>query len=283
MPRFFAEPEKVSDKRIIIEGDDVNHISRVLRMRPGEELTVSDGTGMDYLCTIGSIEADAVVLDILNSWPSYTELPVEVTLFQGLPKADKMELIIQKTIELGVHEIVPVAMSRCIVKLDAKKAAKRTARWQGIAEAAAKQSGRSIIPEVTELMTYGEAMRYAGEMDAILFPYENAKGITETRNVIDELKRRAAEAISEGENRDKNRTGDGRKNKGERKDMEERKGKPLRVAVFIGPEGGFSEDEVAKAEAAGARIITLGKRILRTETAGLAVMSILMYELEAED
>lgn len=261
MPRFFAEPEKVSDKRIIIEGDDVNHISRVLRMRPGEELTVSDGTGMDYLCTIGSIEADAVVLNILNSWPSYTELPVEVTLFQGLPKADKMELIIQKTIELGVHEIVPVAMSRCIVKLDDKKAAKRTARWQGIAEAAAKQSGRSIIPEVTEPMTYGEAIRYAGEMDAILFPYENAKGITETRNVIGELKRKA-EAGNEG--------------------TAESENKPLRIAVFIGPEGGFSEEEVAKAEAAGAKIITLGKRILRTETAGLAVMAILMYELEAE-
>lgn len=261
MPRFFADPSAISEKRIIIEGDDVNHISRVLRMHPGEEVLVSDGMGTDYSCLISSIEPDAVILDVQNSWTSYTELPVRITLFQGLPKADKMELIIQKTVELGVSEIVPVAMSRCVVKLDDKKSAKKTARWQSISESAAKQAGRGIIPSVREPMTYGEALKYAGEMDAILLPYENAEGMPETRRIISELKAKAAEKAAEK---------DGAKTE------------ELSVGVFIGPEGGFADEEVSKAKAAGAEIITLGKRILRTETAGLATMAILMYELEGD-
>jgi len=256
MPRFFVNPEQVNGDRIVVEGSDVNHISRVLRMKRGEELSVSDGAGMDYHCIIDSIEEDAVMLSVQSSWESYTELPVRITLFQGLPKADKMELIIQKTVELGVDEIVPVAMSRSIVKLDDKKAGKKTSRWQSISESAAKQAGRGIIPTIAEPMTYGNAIKYASQMDAILFPYENAKGITYTRETVDELKKMAAEI-----------TGD----------------KPLRIGIFIGPEGGFADDEVDKAKAAGAKIVTLGKRILRTETAGMAMMSILMYELESEN
>ncbi|MCQ2567574.1 MAG: 16S rRNA (uracil(1498)-N(3))-methyltransferase [Mogibacterium sp.] len=267
MPRFFADPSRISEKRIIIEGDDVNHISRVLRMHPGEEVLVSDGMGTDHSCLISSIEPDAVILDIQNSWPSYTELPVRITLFQGLPKADKMELIIQKTVELGVSEIVPVAMNRCVVKLDDKKSVKKTARWQSISESAAKQAGRGIIPAVREPMTYGEALKYAGEMDAILLPYENAEGMQETKRIISELKAKAAEKAAE---------------KAADKEGAKDVAGELSIGVFIGPEGGFADEEISKANAAGAEIITLGKRILRTETAGLATMSILMYELEGD-
>ena len=245
MPRFFVEPEQVSGNKIIIEGSDVNHITKVLRMKIGEELMVCDGTGLDYFCTIAKLDSDAVFCDVCNKWESYSELPVKVTLFQGLPKADKMELIIQKTVELGVCEIVPVAMQRSIAKLDDKKAGRKIERWQSISESAAKQAGRGIIPKVTEPMNFAEALEYAKEMDSIIVPYENAKGISYTKEVI-----REAKACT-------------------------------RLAIFIGPEGGFADSEIERAKEAGAKLVTLGNRILRTETAGMATLAILMYEFEA--
>lgn len=142
MPRFFVDPSQVQENCIVIQGNDVNHIRNVLRMRPGDELSLSDGQGMDYFCRILSIERDEVRLSIENSWKSYVELPVKLYLFQGLPKADKMEFIIQKAVELGVYEIIPVRTNRVIVKLDEKKEAKKIARWQQIAEGGAKQSGQ---------------------------------------------------------------------------------------------------------------------------------------------
>lgn len=251
MPRFFVEPEQVGGNKIIIEGKDVNHITKVLRMKIGDELTVSDGTGFDYYCAIERIEGDAVFCELRNKWESYSELPVRLTLFQGLPKADKMELIIQKTVELGVYEIVPVAMQRSIAKLDDKKAGRKIERWQSISESAAKQAGRGIIPKVTEPMSFAQALEYAKGMDGILVPYENAKGISYTKEVIKEAKA-ALEPNSYP-----------------------------RLAVFIGPEGGFADSEIEKAQEAGAKLVTLGKRILRTETAGMATLAILMYEFEA--
>lgn len=245
MPRFFVEPDQVSGNKIIIEGSDVNHITKVLRMKIGEELMVCDGTGLDYFCTIAKLDSDAVFCDVCNKWESYSELPVKVTLFQGLPKADKMELIIQKTVELGVYEIVPVAMQRSIAKLDDKKAGRKIERWQSISESAAKQAGRGIIPKVTEPMSFAEALEYAKEMDSIIVPYENAKGISYTKEVI-----REAKACT-------------------------------RLAIFIGPEGGFADSEIERAKEAGAKLVTLGNRILRTETAGMATLAILMYEFEA--
>ncbi len=245
MPRFFVEPDQVSGNKIIIEGSDVNHITKVLRMKIGEELMVCDGTGLDYFCTIAKLDSDAVFCDVCNKWESYSELPVKVTLFQGLPKADKMELIIQKTVELGVCEIVPVAMQRSIAKLDDKKAGRKIERWQSISESAAKQAGRGIIPKVTEPMNFAEALEYAKEMDSIIVPYENAKGISYTKEVIREAKACA------------------------------------RLAIFIGPEGGFADSEIERAKEAGAKLVTLGNRILRTETAGMATLAILMYEFEA--
>ena len=176
------------------------------------------------------------------------ELASKIYLFQGLPKADKMELIIQKAVELGVYEIVPVACKRSVVKLDGKKAAGKVQRWQGIAEAAAKQSRRGIIPKVREVAGFGEALNYAGQLPVKLIPYELAGVEGETM----EKTRAIMKNLKPGED----------------------------IAVFIGPEGGFEEKEVAGAMAAGALPITLGRRILRTETAGITVLSILMYHLE---
>ena len=162
MPRFFVDRSQVKGEEIVIQGNDVNHIKNVLRMRPGDELSLSDGEGMDYFCKILSIERDEVRVNIENSWNSYVELPVKIYLFQGLPKGDKMELIIQKAVELGVYEIIPVRTKRVIVKLDDKKESKKIARWQQIAEGGAKQSGRGLIPEVKPVMGFAEALKYAG-------------------------------------------------------------------------------------------------------------------------
>ena len=212
MPRFFVNPANVSETEIEITGSDVNHIKNVLRMNVGEEISVSDGCGRDYFGTIEALGRESVTVHIENSWASYVELPAKITLFQGLPKADKMELIIQKAVELGVYEIVPVVTKRTIVKLDAKKEAKKLARWQGISESAAKQSGRGIIPKVAAPMSFNDALKQAGVMEAVLIPYEKAEGMDYSRNVIKGLK-------------DKKHIG-----------------------IFIGPEGGFDESEVLQAK-----------------------------------
>lgn len=244
MPRFFVDSSQISETEIEITGSDVNHIKNVLRMNIGEEISVSDGCGKDYFGKIVSEDKDKVVVSIENSWDSYVELPAKLTLFQGLPKADKMELIIQKAVELGVYEIVPVVTKRTIVKLDAKKEAKKLARWQGISESAAKQSGRGLIPNVAAPVDFKTALAAAKAMDAVLIPYEKAKGMDAARECIRSLK--------------------GKKS----------------IGIFIGPEGGFDETEIEMASEAGALPITLGKRILRTETVGLAALAVLMFELD---
>lgn len=245
MYQFFVEPSQIQDKKIIITGSDVNHIKNVLRMKPGEEIAVSNGIdGREYRCGIEAFAEDTVVCTLRFIKEEGVELPSPIYLFQALPKADKMELIVQKAVELGVHEIIPVAAKRCVVKLDEKKAAGKASRWQGIAEAAAKQSKRGVIPVVRSPLSFQEAVNLAGDMDVRLIPYELAEDMAHTRSVI--------EAVKPGQS----------------------------IAVFIGPEGGFEENEVAEALAAGIEPVTLGKRILRTETAGLAVLSWLMYHLE---
>lgn len=246
MHHFFVTPEQVREGQIRIEGSDVNHMKNVLRMKLGEELHISDGNNKKYLCEIVSMDADSVYTVIKEELVSDTELPSKVHLFQGLPKSDKMELIVQKAVELGVYEIIPVATKRAVVKLDDKKAEKKVERWNSISESGAKQSGRNVIPKVKSVMGYKEAMQYANTLDVILIPYELAEGMNETRQVI--------EAIRPGQS----------------------------VGIFIGPEGGFETAEVEYAVAQGAKVITLGKRILRTETAGLTTLSILMYHLECE-
>lgn len=246
MQRFFVEPHQIDEEahQIHITGSDVNHISNVLRMKTGEELWISDGSKYEYRCTIESFEPDEVLLHIVYSQEPEYELPCRIYLFQGLPKADKMELIIQKAVELGAYEIIPVETKRCVVKLDGRKSAKKTVRWQQIAESAAKQSKRMLIPNVHEVLTFREALKYAESMDVRLVPYELARGMQETKEIL--------AGIEPGQS----------------------------VGIFIGPEGGFEEKEIEAAIEGGAKPITLGRRILRTETAGLAILSVLMFQLE---
>lgn len=243
MYHFFVPIEQITDSMVLITGGDVNHIANVLRMRVGEEIAVLDGVGTEYICRLASFSGD-IRADILEKHPVESELPVKITLYQGLPKSDKLEQIIQKSVELGVYEIVPVTTERTIVKLDEKKAGKRTARYQEIALSAAKQSGRGVIPQVSAPITFKQALKEAADKDVVLIPYELAENMEATRTILN--------GIRPGQS----------------------------VAVFIGPEGGFAVSEVERAREIGAQAITLGKRILRTETAGPAVLAMLNLVLE---
>lgn len=245
MHHFFVTPEQVQGETIQIEGNDVNHIKNVLRMKPGEKLKISDGSNRSYLCEVDELTPDRIFLRVTEEERREVELLSKLYLFQGLPKSDKMELIVQKAVELGVYEIIPVETKRAVVKLDAKKAAKKTERWNSISESGAKQSGRAVIPKVREVMSFAQALHMARSLDVVLIPYELAEGMKETKEIIRQ--------IVPGQS----------------------------VGIFIGPEGGFERQEVEKAVEEGALPVTLGKRILRTETAGLTMLSILMYHLES--
>lgn len=246
MQHFFVTPDQVKGDLIFVEGSDVNHMKNVLRMRIGEEVTISDGNNHQYICEIKEYESEEAILHIVEEVSTDTELSSKIYLFQGLPKQDKMELIVQKCVELGCYEVIPVATKRCVVKLDDKKAKKKIERWQQIAESAAKQAGRGVIPEVKDVLSFKEALKYSKNLDVVLIPYELAEGMKETKQLISEI----------------------------------RPGQS--VGIFIGPEGGFEREEVEAAMSEGARAITLGKRILRTETAGLTTLSVLMFHLEEE-
>lgn len=246
MHHFFVAPDQVTGELIRIVGPDVNHMKNVLRMKPGEEVLISDGTGKDYLCAVSDMESGTVTARIHSVNQEGRELPSRIWLFQGLPKSDKMELIIQKAVELGAACIVPVATKNAVVKLDARKEEAKRKRWQAIAGSAAKQSKRSLMPEVMGVMTLNEAFDYIHRegFDVRLIPYEHEDGMDGSKF---ELSR-----VSPGQN----------------------------IAVFIGPEGGFDESEIDLALASGVRPVSLGRRILRTETAGLAILSVLMMRLE---
>lgn len=246
MYHFFVTPDQVDGKSIYIEGSDVNHICNVLRMKTGEQVQISDGNNQKYLCRIDQMEKEQVLLMIEERIRETAELPSKIYLFQGLPKSDKMDLIAQKAVELGVYEIIPVQNKRSVVKLDAKKAEKKTERWNAVSVSAAKQSGRSIVPIVKAPMDFKKALDYAEMLDVILLPYELSEGMEKTKEVIG--------SIAPGQS----------------------------IGIFIGPEGGFEAEEIAAATEKNAEVITLGKRILRTETAGLAILSILMYHLESD-
>ena len=245
MYHFFVSEEQINGENAYIEGSDVNHIANVLRMKPGEELLISVKGDWDYRCKIVDIETDRVNLKVLESMEQ-RELPVNITLLQGIPKSDKLEMIIQKAVELGVSEIIPVKTKRVVVKIDEKKVDTKVNRWNAIAESAAKQSKRSIVPKVYEPMSIDNALEIVKDFGVKLIPYENADGIDKTRKILD--------------NMDKTKN----------------------IAVFIGPEGGFEESEVERIKNSGFEVITLGKRILRTETAGLALLSNIMIRLEDE-
>ena len=246
MHHFFVNPEQVEDGLIRITGSDVNHIKNVLRIRQGEEMLVSDGTGRDYLCQAEEIAGQEVTVRILETEEEGRELPSRIWLFQGLPKSDKMEFIIQKAVELGAAGIVPVSTRNTVVRLDQKKEEAKVKRWQAIAESAAKQSKRSLVPRVSGIMTLKEAFDYVERQgfSVRLIPYEHEAGMDGTKTELD--------AAGPGQD----------------------------IAVFIGPEGGFDEREIELALSKGVRPISLGRRILRTETAGLALLSVLMMRLE---
>ena len=246
MYRFFADASQVGGGRIRITGSDVNHIRNVLRMKQGEEVLISTGDEWEYSCSVEELGEDEVVCRILDAQKSGKELPSKIVLYQCLPKGDKMETVIQKAVELGAARIVPVESKRCVVRLDTRKKAARVRRWNAVSEAAAKQSKRMIIPQVADVMTYEQMLSDAAGLDRRFVPYEKSQGMNHTREMFSQIK--------PGQS----------------------------VGILIGPEGGFEEAEIEKAEAAGFRAVTLGKRILRTETAGMTMLSILMYLLEGD-
>ncbi len=251
MHRFYINEENsISAEDVItITGESYNHLVNVLRLGPGDEIIVGNSQGLDYICEIRSVDSGICTANVTDCIKNAAELPIKITLFQGVPKGDKLELVIQKAVELGACEVVPVLMKRTVVKVDEKKAGKKIARYQSIAENAGKQSGRGVIPTVGDYMTFRDAIAAAKKLDRILLPYEDARGISHARNVIDNLKKDDVNTLG----------------------------------IFIGPEGGFAEEEVELAKEAGAEIITLGKRILRTETAGLAILSIIGFLTEEDD
>lgn len=243
MYQFFVEDEQVQKDRICITGSDVNHIGHVLRMKAGEQIRISAASGRSYFCHITEITEEEVWAEIDRTDETGTEFAHRVYLFQGLPKSDKMEWIIQKAVELGVYEVIPVAMKNCVVKLDEKKAQNKCRRWQAIAESAAKQSKRTVIPQIQQPLSWKQALAMAEKLDVTLVPYENERGMQATRECIRNIKEGAS------------------------------------IGIMIGPEGGFSREEIEAIQPPMHRI-SLGRRILRTETAGLATLAMLIYELD---
>ena len=243
MFNFFVYPAARQGDSYIISGSDYNHIVNVLRMKQGDEFLVSC-EGVSSLCALDGADAENVYAKIIEENYRSTELPVKIYLFQGLPKADKMELIIQKCTELGVYSVIPTEMKNCVVKLDDKKKKSKVSRWQTIAESAAKQSKRNIIPEVGDVLTYTQALSYMQKLDLMLIPYENERGMAATKEALDKIKN------------------------------------GMSVGILIGPEGGFDEKEIAQAQAAGGLSVSLGSRILRTETAAITAVSMCMLHTE---
>ena len=243
MYNFFVNENQKLDDKYVITGTDYNHIKNVLRMSVGDTFLVSE-KGVSNLCEIEGFTEDSVIAKIIEENYNDTNLPIKIYLFQGLPKGDKMELIIQKTVELGVEGIIPVEMNRCVVKLDEKKKKSKVSRWQTISESAAKQSKRNTIPEISDVLTYKQAMEKASEMDLFLVPYESKNGMEDTKTALSQLK------------------------------------SGMSVGILIGPEGGFDEKEVELAFENGGKVVSLGKRILRTETAAITSVSMCMLYAE---
>lgn len=244
MSKFFVKENQINNDKIHILGEDVNHIANVLRMKKEDEVQIcNQETGENYITKIISFSKDKIECEIVKKIIETVESNVDITLFQGIPKFDKMELIIQKNTEVGVKKIIPVLMERTVVKLDEKTANKKIERWQKIAEVAAKQSMRDIIPEIENIIKLQDITKQ--DYDEVLVAYEN-----EEKNMLkQELKK------LQGKDR-------------------------YKIAIVIGPEGGISEKEIEILKNMGASFVSLGKRILRTETAGIVMSGNIMYELE---
>lgn len=242
MAKFFVRPESVSNQRVTIIGADAHHISKVLRMKQGEMIRVADGSGCEYVSELYSISPEEVTALVRQVIPSNQEPPIDVYLFQGLPKGEKFDLIIQKCTEIGIKKIFPLSTQRSIVHLTPEKEEKRRERWQRIAAEAAKQSGRGLVPNVEPLMDLTEALKSLPPDAVVLMPWEGEE-TTGLKGVLKHL----------------NTSGP--------------------IILVIGPEGGFSIEEAETARTLGAVTVSLGPRILRTETAGMAALSMLLYEL----
>ena len=248
MPKFFVNSEQIQNNEIEILGTDINHIKNVLRKKVNDEIIICDtNSSENYFCKINSIEDEKIKCIIERKLPKDSENNLKVTIYQGLPKADKMELIIQKSVELGVNDITPIIMNRCIVKLNEKDKIKKIERWRKISEVAAKQAGRNIIPEINNIISIKDFASLTTNYDVVLIAYENEK-----ENTL----------------------------KNEIKKIKEMNKENLKIAILIGPEGGIEEKEIDLLKNQNVKIVSLGNRILRTETVALNVLSILMYELE---
>lgn len=246
MPKFFVEKSQVKENKVELIGEDVKHILQVLRAKIGEELTIGNiDEKENYLTQIEQIQQNSILCNIVKRFPYLEESKVDVTIFQGLPKADKMEYIIQKNTELGVKQIVPVIMQRCVAKLEGKDINKKIERWQKIALSAAKQSRRDTISQIESPITIQQLCDKIKEFDLVLLAYEEEQKHT----MKQELKKAEMQ-------------------------------KAKKIAMIIGPEGGIEKEEIQRLEEAGAKKITLGKRILRTETASIMIMSNIIYEYE---
>lgn len=246
MPKFFVKSNQIEENKIKIIGNDVNHIKNVLRKQVDDQIEICDfETKKNFNCKIKLIDENFIICDIIEMNENCCESNIEITIYQGLPKADKMELIIQKSVELGVKEIVPVKMKRCIVKLEGKDEIKKIERWRKISEVAAKQCQRDIIPEIQNITTIKEISKNSKNYDALIVAYENEKQYSLKECLKSIVKKNV-----------------------------------LKIALVIGPEGGLDSEEIELLKENGAEVVTLGKRILRTETVALNVASIIMYELE---
>ncbi len=253
MPKFFIKQNQIENNQIKIIGNDINHIKNVLRAKVGEEIEICNSDLQEnYICKIKTIEKEKINLEIIEKISSISESNIKVTIFQGIPKADKMELIIQKSVELGVYDITPVEMKRCVVKLQEKDKIKKVERWQKISEVAAKQSGRDYIPKVNNCIRLKEILNQRSEYDEIILAYEKEKENT-LKQEISQIKQKFNSKL---------------------------KAEELKIGIIIGPEGGIDEEEEKMLRENGIRVITLGNRILRTETVALNMLSIIMYELE---
>ena len=244
MPRFFIDKSQIENNTLYIEGDDARHIARSLRMAVGDTVTVSDGEGFEYEATLEKIRDERCDAVIIQKKVSFSEPKSKITLFMAYPKSDKLETVIQKAVELGAARIVPFESSRCIKRPSADKVKERTARLSKIAEAAAKQCGRAVLPEVSIPLSYKEAMRLGKEAELAIFCYEGSGA-------------RSLKAI-----------------------LEEITDAPKTISVVVGSEGGFSEEEASFANELGFKIANLGPRILRCETAPDYCLSALSYRFE---
>ena len=247
MPKFFVPTNQIEKDKIVIQNDDVNHIKNVLRAKVDDKIDICDyNTSKNYVCKIEEIEDKVIRCKIIEEIDSNVESEVKVSIFQGIPKADKMELVIQKSVELGAYDITPIEMKRCVVKLNEKDKTKKIQRWQKISEVTAKQSGRDIIPNINNIININKLCESLEKYDLVLVAYENEK-INTLKNELTKIKNN----------------------------------KKVKIAVIIGPEGGIDKAEIEQLEKYSAKIVTLGNRILRTETVALSMLSIIMYELDS--